>query len=128
MKNWLFILMMALTLAACNDATPAGPTIEKVENVTEDVQSLVDFTEDDKFASFIFSETNTNYLLLNATGEISVELESADEVLNIYITQTEGESSNVIEDIVYAIDLDKTYDTIHLFKNDEEIDFEVWYE
>lgn len=129
MKNWLLIAVTAMMLAACNDSNEtAGPTIKLEENVNEDVQSLVDFTEDDKFASFIYSETGTSYLLLNATGSIQIELEQKDSLLNIQITQKDDGTPNEIEDVVYALELDKTYDTIHLFENGEEIQFEIWYD
>lgn len=128
MKKWLFALTTIVLLAACSEKEAKGPTIDKVETVNEDVQSLVDITADDKFASFIYSATGTSYLLLNATGTVSVALEPADNLLNIQITQKDDQTPDEIDDIVYALTLDKAYETIHIFENGKEIDFEVWYE
>ncbi|MCH7323380.1 hypothetical protein LZ480_16005 [Solibacillus sp. MA9] len=128
MKKWLLVLTTIVLLAACSEKEAKGPTIDKVENVNEDVQSLVDITEDDKFASFIYSETGTSYLLLNATGTVSVEIEPSDNLLNVQITQKDDQTPDEIDDIVYALKLDKAYETIHIFENGKEIEFEVWYE
>lgn len=128
MKKWLFILTTAILLAACSEKDEQGPTIELVEKVNEDVQALVDITEDDKFASFIYSAAGTSYLLLNATGTVTVEAEPADTILNVQITQKDDETPDEIDDVVYALELDKEYETIHIFENGKEIDFEVWYE
>ena len=128
MKKWLFILTTALLLAACSEKDEQGPTIELVEDVNEDVQALVDITEDDKFASFIYSAAGTSYLLLNATGTVTVEAEPADTILNVQITHKDDDTPDEIDDVVYALELDKEYETIHIFENGKEIDFEVWYE
>ncbi|WP_274310124.1 hypothetical protein [Solibacillus daqui] len=128
MNKWLLVLTTIVLLAACSEKETKGPTIDKVENVNEDVQSLVDITEDDKFASFIYSETGTSYLLLNATGTVSVEIEPADNLLNVQITHKDDQTPDEIDDIVYALKLDKAYETIHIFENGKEIEFEVWYE
>ena len=128
MKKWLFILTTAIFLAACSEKDEQGPTIELVEDVNDDVQGLIDITEDDKFASFIFSPAGTSYLLLNATGTVTVEAEPADTILNIHITQKDDDTPDEIDDVVYALELDKEYETIHIFENGKEIDFEVWYE
>lgn len=129
MKKWLLIAVSILIIAACgDDKTTSSPTISKVDAVNDDVQSLVDLTEDDKFASIIYSETGTSYLLLNAPGKVKVAVESTDEILNVEITQEDDGSPEAIEDIVYSLELDKPYDTIHIFENGEEIPFEVWYE
>lgn len=128
MKNWLLFLTTVVILAACGKNEANGPTIDKVEKANQDVQSLIDITEDDKFASLIYSATGTSYLLLNATGTVSVELEPADNLLNIQLAQKEDQTPNEIDDIVYALELDKQYDSIHIFENGKEIEFEVWYE
>ena len=129
MKKWLLITATAMMLVACNDRNEtSAPTIKLEEKVNKDVQSLVDFTEDDKFASFIYSEAGTSYLLLNATGSIQIGLEEKDNLLYIQITQEDDGTPNEIEDLVYALELDKNYDTIHLFENGEEIPFEIWYD
>ena len=128
MKKWLFVLTTALLLAACSEKEAQGPTIEIVEKVNEDVQALVDITEDDKFASFIYSATGTSYLLLNAKGTVSVDLEPADTILNVQITQKDDQTPDEIDDLVYALELDREYETIHIFENGKEIQFEVWYE
>lgn len=129
MKKWLLLVAASIFLAACgDDETQKNPTIERVDTINEDVQSLVDFTTDDKFASVIYSETGTSYLLLNATGTVDATLEPHDEKLHVLLTQQTDGSPETIEDIVYAIELDQAYESIHLFEDGEEIPFEVWSE
>lgn len=124
MKKWL--LLTTLLLAACSQEADV-PTIKQETTIHPDVQSLVDQTTDDKFASLIYSEQGTSYLLLNTTGAIEARLEEDGESLVIQLTESDDGSPETIEDIVYAIDLHKQYDTIHLYLNGEEIAFEVWY-
>lgn len=126
MKKWIVIGAATLFLAACSTGETT-PTIKLETNVNADVQSLVDQTTDEKFASLIYSEQGTSYLLLNTTGTVETTLEEDGDNLVIHVTETEDGSPEVIEDIVYAIELTKQYDTIHLYLNGEEIAFEVWY-
>lgn len=126
MKKWLLLSAAALFLAACNNGE-ATPTIELEENINTDVQSLVDQTTDDKFASLIYSEQGTSYLLLNATGTTETLLEEKDDNLHIYVTETDDSSPDIIDDVVYKFELEKKYDMIHLYLNGQEIAFEVWY-
>lgn len=115
-----------LFLAACS-TDEATPTIKLETTVNADVQSLVDQTADDKYASLIYSEQGTSYLLLNTTGIVETTLEEDGDNLLIHIKETADGSPEVTEDIVYALELTKQYDTIHLYVNGEEIAFEVWY-
>ena len=130
MKNWLLLMMTIVFLAACGDdeESIAGPKVEKLDEVNEDVQALIDMTEDDKFASVIYSEVATSYLLLNATGKVEVEFAPQDTDLHINITQTDDGSPEKVDDVAYSFILDQPYDKIHIFQNGEEMPFEVWYE
>lgn len=128
MKTWLLYSAATLFLAACTEEVTTGATIERVAEANEDVQSLIDYTTDDKFASVIYSETGTSYLLLNAKGTVEATLEEDGKKLNIYLTQKDDGSPDTIEDITFAIELNKAYESIHLFENNQEIPFEIWYE
>lgn len=99
--------------------------IEQVEKPDADVQSVIDLTEDATYASLIYSPTKTSYLLLNTSGETSLTLESDGDKLSIQVTQSE--LAKEVVDEAYAIDLDKEYESIHIYLNGEEIEFAIWY-
>lgn len=122
----MLIGVATLFLAACS-SDEAALTIKLEENVNADVQSLVDQTTDDKFASIIYSQEETSYLLLNAKGSVEARLEEDGNNLHIHVTETDDGSPEAIDDVVYAFDLNKQYEMIHLYLNGEEIAFEVWY-
>lgn len=128
MKQWGVLLILTLLLIACNDEEqPTGPTIKKVTNINEDIQSVIDITEDEKFASVIYSEKAASYLLLNATGEVDVTATPAgdDLILNVEHTKKDGQA---IKDIVYEFIVDQPYNKILVHENGKEIPFEVWTE
>ena len=129
MKKYVVLFILSIVLVACGkEEEQVGPKLERLDEVNENVQSLIDFTEDSKFASYIYSETATNYLLLNAAGEVEVELKPEGSDLHIYVTQTDDGTPEEIEDIAYSIYLDQPYDKIHIFEDGQEIPFEVWTE
>lgn len=138
MKKWMIAAALTLSLAACSDeketeqqdapVNVSEPTINKLDEVNEDVQAIIDLTEDDKFASVIYSAVATSYLLLNAPGTVDVSLAPEGDVLHINIEHTEDDTPKEIDDIAYEFYLDKPYDKIHVFENGAEIPFEVWTE
>ncbi len=125
MKKWLITVFFAAFLAACGNDDQSGITMEKVEP-NEDVQTVIDMTADETYASLIYSEKNTSYLLINALGEISATAEADENVLKIYIEDTEN--AETVTDEVYAFELDQEYEKIRTYLNGQEIQFDVWYE
>ena len=130
MRKWSFTLFAVILLTACSQQAENKNEVQfkRLTEVNKDVQSLIDFTADDKFASVIYSETKTSYLLINAAGEIDVSFFEKENDIHIDITHTEDSTPEKIEDIVYSFNLAGSYDKIHLYENGEEIPFEVWYE
>lgn len=118
----LLFPVFALFLMACGEEHELK--IQQVEKPDADVQSVIDLTEDATYASLIYSPTKTSYLLLNTSGETSVTLEPDGDQLLIQVTQSELEKEVGVE--VYAIDLDKEYERIHIYLNDEEIEIAIW--
>lgn len=129
MKKWLILLLLSLTLVACSDDKEIdGLKVEKLDEVNDDVQTIIDMTADDKFASVIYSEAATSYLLLNATGDVEVTFTPDGSNLNINIEHKKDEATDKTTDIAYSFYLDQPYDKIHVFENGEEIPIEVWIE
>ena len=129
MKKWLILLLLSLTLVACSDDKEIdGLKVEKLDEVNDDVQTIIDMTADNKFASVIYSEAATSYLLLNATGDVEVTFTPDGSNLNINIEHKKDEATDKTTDIAYSFYLDQPYDKIHVFENGEEIPIEVWIE
>lgn len=127
MKKWAILIVLLTIVVACNDEA-SKPSIEKLDEVNENVQAVIDMTSDDKFASVIYSEAATSYLLLNATGTVKVDVTPEGSKLNINIDHKVKDDVREVKDIAYAFYLDQPYDKIHVFENGVEIPFEVWTE
>ncbi|OCS85483.1 hypothetical protein [Caryophanon latum] len=141
MKKWLLPLIAALFLAACSDeeTTPTDATsfesvidnnvidIYPVDEPNEDVQSIIDITENTTFASFIYSMSDVSYLLLNSSEHVSITADDNERVLSIHLTRGEQKTGD-IETEVYAVSFTHTYDTIKLFEGGKEIPFDIWTE
>lgn len=150
MKKWLLPFAAVLVLTACSDdkaedaptdksteqleepKTVTGVngelTISPVETPNEDVQVVLDMTEDSTFASFIYSLSGDSYLILNATGTVDVTLDDTENTLNIRVKHDEDDTPEKIEQHVYAVAFEQEYETIKVFENDEEISFDIWTE
>lgn len=119
------LIFFTILLIACEDE--ATLSISPVNNVNADVQSVIDMTPDDKFASLIYSSDNTSYVILNTQGEVNVSMNKVDSNIQIMIDHAKNDGASVIT-TVYEFTLDEQYERILLFENGKEIPFEIWTE
>ena len=124
MKKWLLVLFSMLLLAACSDSSEQ-PTAKLIEHPDKDVQGVVDMTDKELYASLLYNAGSDSYLILNSTGTPTVTLKEDGEDLHISIA--DEETAGDTKSSVFGISMENDYDTIHLFKNDEEIAFDIWY-
>ncbi|OCS88613.1 hypothetical protein [Caryophanon tenue] len=146
-KRWLLSLSLVALLAACGDddtkeqltdttvsdtGTTEGVNGELtwtvVEEPNEDVQVVLDMTEDTTFASVIYSMYAESYLILNAPGTVDITLDDTENILNIRVTHTEDDTPDDIEQTIYELSFAQAYDKIMVYENDEEIPFDIWTE
>ena len=144
-KKWLLPIIAAFLLAACSEedetqqqSDEAAETFESVvaDNAititpiatpNEDVQGVIDMTEETTFASFIYSMSDDSYLILNSNEEVSVTADDSERVLNLHLNRS-GNAGDRVETTVYAVAFAHEYDTIMIFEDGEEIPFDIWTE
>lgn len=116
----LFSLMLIATiiLAACNSSKLSFTEIQSVPNEIQDSISS-DYT----LQRISDGEKNT-YIIFQATGTVSADLEVRENILNIKFS-SENQQNNELKPYVYKLNHgDAGYDTINVLVNGKETPFD----
>lgn len=116
----LFSLMLIATiiLAACNSSKLSFTEIQSVPNEIQDSISS-DYT----LQRISDGEKNT-YIIFQARGTVSADLEVRENILNIKFS-SENQENNELKPYVYKLNRgDAEYDTINVLVNGKETTFD----
>ena len=123
-RLFLLVSLSSFLLFACSgeNVTPKA-TIE--ETPEQDVQQVVDATDLSVYASMLYNQSSDSFLIVNSVNTPRISVEEVGNDLNIHLDDpiTTGEPKST----VFRLQINSGYDTIHIFRNDEEIDFDIWY-
>ena len=120
--NIRVLLLCAVLLAGCQSAY-VDVSLEK--QIPDSVASVVASIDDDTFASIIYRPTNPSYLVLQLQGTATVTYEQHQTEGQLFITYNE-QLSTPIAPAVYAFSIPEQTKSIRLFRNGDEISFNIW--
>lgn len=140
MRKLISICIVLLILAGCN-AENEELSYSKIEedSSNELVQDFITSVEDENGIHLFQYNENTMYAFLNghhveqgndANFFSSFEVKGKDDSLNIYFEEeyTDDYANKTLNNQeLYKINLDKKYEVVRSFKNNEETNFEVIY-
>ncbi|MFJ7952126.1 hypothetical protein ACIQZG_11425 [Lysinibacillus sp. NPDC096418] len=115
----LFVVVLALT--ACNKEL----AITELESVPNDVEKALDQFEENSYVEKIYDVSKEiSYIVINTKGIVTVSVESNDDKISIKIEEEDGQNEEAKQHI-YKLTTDRDYEYILLYKNSEEIPFDV---
>ena len=140
MRKLISICIVLLILAGCN-ADNEELSYSKIEedSTNELVQDFITSVEDENGIHLFQYNENTMYAFLNghhveqgndASFFSSFEVKGKDDSLNIYFDEeyTDDYANQTLNNQeLYKINLDKKYEVVRSFKNNEETNFNVIY-
>lgn len=140
MRKLISICIVLLILAGCN-ADNEELSYSKIEedSTNELVQDFITSVEDENGIHLFQYNENTMYAFLNghhveqgndASFFSSFEVKGKDDTLNIYFDEeyTDDYANQTLNNQeLYKINLDKKYEVVRSFKNNEETNFNVIY-
>lgn len=115
----LFVVVLALT--ACNKEL----AITELESVPNDVEKALDQFEENSYVEKIYDVSkDISYIVINTKGIVTVSVESNDDKISIKIEEEDGQNEEAKQHI-YKLTTDRDYEYILLYKNGDEIPFDV---
>jgi hypothetical protein len=140
MRKLISICIVLLILAGCN-ADNEELSYSKIEedSTNELVQDFITSVEDENGIHLFQYNENTMYAFLNghhveqgndASFFSSFEVKGKDDTLNIYFDEeyTDDYANKTLNNQeLFKINLDKKYEVVRSFKNNEETNFNVIY-
>ena len=140
MRKLISICMVLLILAGCNaENEELSYSKVEVDSSNELVQDFITSVEDENGIHLFQQNENTMYAFLNghnveqrndASFFSSFEVKGKDDSLDIYFDEEyTGDYANktLNNQELYKINLDKKYEVVRPFKNNEETNFKVIY-
>jgi len=135
MKRKLLVSSLFVLLVGCSSELSFSEI--KLENVKNDARTFFEGAEDTNGSHLYFDEKKVAYVMLNGKNVIQGDkaihfsdfsVESDGGSLNIHYT--EEETNNYSDDtqkhqVVYKINKNKEYDTVRIFKNGDEVPFQI---
>ncbi|PID01571.1 hypothetical protein CSV67_13600 [Sporosarcina sp. P2] len=130
----LFVLLMVVgVLVGCGEKQLSYSEVT-IDQVNADVKSFIDGieTSDDPEGNgiYMFNETEVKrYLYLNrdflesGKGFGDVEIKTDEDSIQIYLQENDDPTEDEYK--LYNITLDRTYEYMQIFKNDEETYFKL---
>ncbi|WP_332649835.1 hypothetical protein [Lysinibacillus sp. 54212] len=123
MKKLILMMAMALLfLGACN----AELSITELKKVPKEIQDVETLYDTQYYAQLINGkEGEPSYLVLNTSGNVTVNVEVANNALKILIDEEPQEDAGV-QTHLYKIQLDdRDFEFIKLYKNGQETHFDM---
>lgn len=140
MRKMISIFIVLLILAGCNaENEELSHSKVEVDSTNKLVQDFITSVEDENGIHLFQQNENTMYAFLNghnveqgndASFFSSFEVKGKDDTLNIYFDEeyTDDYANKTLNNQeLYKINLDKKYEVVRPFKNNEETNFKVIY-
>jgi hypothetical protein len=140
MRKTICICIVLLILAGCNEENEELSYSKVEEDSTNKlVQDFITSVEDENGIHLFQQNENTMYAFLNghnveqgndASFFSGFEVKGKDDTLNIYFDEeyTDDYANKTLNNQeLYKINLDKKYEVVRPFKNNEETNFKVIY-
>lgn len=120
MKKLLFIVFTSILLTACNSNHSSTLSISEIEDVPDDVQSMIDSTNK---LQLINKGDKTSYIVYQSNGEVDADIEKQEDLIHIKLKVTKDDNKVLVQH-VFKITSDHKYHTIEASVNGEPTPFD----
>lgn len=119
MKNIIALLLISILLTACNSDV-STLSFSEIESLPDSLNSLIDSSDT---LQLIYEGDNIAYLVYQAEGEVTTDVEEQEGVLNITLNTSNKENGEKQEH-VYKMTLDDEHEVIDVYINGESTAFD----
>lgn len=119
MKNIIALLLISILLTACKSDV-STLSFSEIESLPDSLNSLIDSSDT---LQLIYEGDNIAYLVYQAEGEVTTDVEEQEGVLNITLNTSNKENGEKQEH-VYKMTLDDEHEVIDVYINGESTAFD----
>ncbi|MDM5247716.1 hypothetical protein [Lysinibacillus sp. G4S2] len=122
MRKLLIVLLCSIiVLSACNPTL----AITEVKSVPKDLQETLNVLGMEDYVQMINNGEKRSYIVINTKDTVTVSVESKEDAIVINIDEVENQNDEVIKQHIYKLTVDANYEYIYLYKNGEQIPFNI---